>query len=85
MAKPLPPDRELEQIRRERERLAAQSAELEVREQQARVALQKRSNELLVDAFAKGRFGIVAKAQATELSKRVSTIGIDAVLERLAS
>ena len=83
MAKVLSPDKELLAIEHERAQLRAASEALEKRERLAREKLLRQSNEALIAAFAKGKFGAVSKAQAAELARLVSTSGIDVCLERL--
>ena len=83
MAKLLSPDKELQAIEQERAQLRAASEALEKRERLAREKLLRQSNEALIAAFAKGKFGTVSKAQAAQLARFVSTSGIDVCLERL--
>ena len=76
-------DKELAQIKAERERLDAQRVALAERESAALAAQARHSSDLLADAFGKGSFGIVNKAQARDLAKRIAALGIDETLARL--
>lgn len=83
MAKGLSPDQELLAIEQERAKLRAAGEALEKREREARERLLRQSNEALMAAFSKGKFGSVSKSQAAELARLVSTNGIDVCLVRL--
>lgn len=85
MPKTASPETELVQIKRERERLQAQTAALAQREKAALEAIERKANDLLSGAFSKGRFGTVSKDQAMQLARSVATLGIGESLKRLAS
>ena len=85
MAKAAAPDRELASIAQERERISTAQAALKQRERNAREAIAQHGRDLLTEAFSKGDYKTVTKADAKRLSKHVEELGLPAVLERLGS
>lgn len=69
MAEGLSPDQELQAIAQERVKLRAGGEALEKRERLARETLARQTNESLMAAFSKGKFGSVSKPQAVELAR----------------
>jgi 1-deoxy-D-xylulose 5-phosphate reductoisomerase len=85
MARAKDHQRELEEIAKQRQALQQAQAALEVRDKAAREAIARQSNDVLMAAFSKGRYGIVSKADAARLAKAIAALGIDASLAKLTA